>query len=494
MTGCGGEKSSSTDEKTFTYGTVAYGVAMENVGTNPHESYSGWSTLRYGIGETLFKFNEHMELEPWLAESFEQVDDFTVKIKINDAAKFSNGKKVDGLAVKKCLDALIKNHDRAPNDLKISEITADGQFVTIKSTEKVPALLNYLSDPYGCIVDVDSGVENGIVVGTGAYKAVKVTDMQIDLIPNENYWGAVKPKLDKIIVKSITDGDTLTMAMQNGELDAAQGLPYSSLKLFGDGYKISQANTSRVYQIAFNFNTPELQDINVRKAISMAIDKENFCKVLLDGNGTPAISPFPANLTFGDKNFQPIPFNLDAAKKILAEAGWSDTDGDGFVDKDGKNLELRYLTYTSRQELPLLAEAAQANLKLIGIKLDVNATDNYKTFLRNGDYDMFSKAIVTAPTGDGEYYFTSHIVPGAVDNAGNYDSPQISALENELHNTFGAAQRSELAIKMSQQILDDCALIYASHLRMSFVMKPNVEGFKAHPSDYYEITAELDKK
>ena len=214
ITGCGSDKTSAPADKTFTYGTVAYGVAMENVGTNPHESYSGWSTLRYGIGETLFKFNEHMELEPWLAESFEQVDDFTVRIKINDAAKFSNGKKVDGAAVKKCLEALIANHDRAPRDLKISAIEADGQFVTIKSAEKVPALLNYLSDPYGCIIDVDAGIHDGIAVGTGAYKAVKVTDTQIDLVANENYWGTVKPKLDKIFVKSITDGDTLTMAMQ----------------------------------------------------------------------------------------------------------------------------------------------------------------------------------------------------------------------------------------------------------------------------------------
>ncbi len=500
MTGCGGgtgirDQVSGVSDKTFTYGTVAYGVAMENAGTNPHESYSGWSTLRYGIGETLFKFNEHMELEPWLAESFEQVDDYTVRIKINDAAKFSNGKQVDGAAVKKCLDALIQNHDRAPRDLKISAIEADGQFVTIKSAEKVPALLNYLSDPYGCIVDVDAGVQDKIVVGTGPYKAVKVTDTQIDLVPNENYWGTVKPKLDKIIVKSITDGDTLTMAMQNGELDAVQGLPYSSLKLFGgDNYKISQAETSRVYQIAFNFNTPELQDVNVRRAISMAVDKDGFCKVLLDGNGTPAVGPFPANLTFGDNAVHAAPYDLDGAKKILADAGWSDTDGDGYVDKDGKNLELRYLTYTSRQELPLLAEAAQANLKLIGVKLNVNATDNYKPLLKSGDYDLYSKAIVTAPTGDGEYYFTSHIVPGAVDNAGNYDSPQIVALENELHNTFGAAERSALVVKMSQQVLDDCALIYASHLRMSFVMKPNVEGFTAHPSDYYEIRPELDIK
>ena len=493
MTGCGSEKI-STDGKIFTYGTMAYGVAMENAGTNPHESYSGWSAIRYGIGETLFRFNEHMELEPWLAENFEQVDDFTVKIKINNAAKFSNGKKVDGAAVKKCLEHLIANHDRAPKDLKISSIDADGQFVTIKSAEKVPALLNYLSDPYGCIVDVEAGVHDGIAVGTGAYRAVKVTDTQIDLVANENYWGTVKPKLDKIIVKSITDGDTLTMAMQNGELDAVQGLPYSSLKLFGDGYKISQADTSRVYQIAFNFKTPALQDVNVRRAISMAIDKENFCKILLDGNGSPAIGAFPANLTFGGDKVHAATYDLDGAKKLLADAGWIDTDGDGYVDKDGKNLELRYLTYTSRQELPLLAEAAQASLKKIGVKVNVNATDNYKTFLKNGDYDLFSKAIVTAPTGDGEYYFTSHILPGAVDNAGFYDSAELVALENELHNTFGAANRSELVVKMSQQILDDCALIYASHLKMSFVMKPNVEGFTAHPSDYYEIRPELDKR
>ena len=393
------------------------------------------------------------------------------------------------------MEHLIENHDRAPRDLKISSIEAEGQSIIIKSAEKMPALLNYLSDPYGCIIDVEEGVKNNIVVGTGPYKAVKVTDTQIDLVKNDNYWGRVKPKMDKVIIKSITDGDTLTMAMQNGELDAVQGLPYSSLQLFsGDNYKISQVNTSRVYQAAFNFKTPELQDLNVRKAISMAIDKENFCKILLNGNGSPAIGAFPANLTFGGDKVHAQPYDIDAAKKILTDSGWIDSDGDGYVDKNGKNLELRYLTYTSRQELPLLAEAAQANLKKIGIKLNVNATDNYKTFLKAGDYDIFSKAIVTAPTGDPEYYFTSHIVPGAVDNAGFYDSEEISTLENELHNTFGTEERSQLAIKMSQQILDDCALFYASHLKMSFVMKPNVEGFNAHPSDYYEITPALDKK
>ena len=213
--------------------------------------------------------------------------------------------------------------------------------------------------------------------------------------------------------------------------------------------------------------------------------------MLLHGNGTPAVGAFPANLSFGGNAVSTVPYDLEGAKSLLAQSGWSDSDGDGYVDKDGKTLELRYLTYTSRQELPLLAEAVQANLTKIGIKLNVNATDNYKTFLKSGDYDIFSKAIVTAPTGDAEYYFTSHILPNAVDNAGFYNSEQIIQLEDELHNTFGSANRSKIAIQMSQQILDDCALFYAAHLKMSFVMKSNVKGFTAHPSDYYEISSAL---
>ncbi len=495
--GCGSQAGKTGTEKVFTYGTMAYGPAMEVTGTDPHNSYDGWACIRYGVGETLFKFNKNMELTPWLAESFEQLDDETMRIVIRDNAVFSNGKKVTGAAVKACLEDLLKRHDRAPGDLKISAIEADGQTVTIHSSEKMPALLNYLSDPYGCIIDAEAGIKDGIAVGTGPYKAVKVTDTQLELEKNENYWGEVKPQMEKIIVKSIPDGDTLTMAMQNGELDAAQGLPYASLDIFKknpSSFKLSQTETSRVYQGAFNFRTPELQDLRIRKAISMAVDKNNFSLVLLNDNGKPAIGPFPDNLSFGGKAVHTAAYDLDGARALLKDAGYVDTNGDGYVDKNGNNLELRYLTYTSRQELPLLAEALQENLRKIGIKLQVNATDNYKAFLRKGEYDIFAKAVVTAPTGDPEYYFTSHILEGAVDNAGFYASPQITQLERQLHNTYGAAERSRIAIQMEQQLLDDCALFYAAHLRMSFVMKRGIEGFSAHPSDYYEIRPELSKE
>ena len=64
-------------ETTFVYGTTGYSEEMGDAGLNPHDNYSGWSCLRYGVGETLFKYNDNMEPEPWLATSYEFVDETT---------------------------------------------------------------------------------------------------------------------------------------------------------------------------------------------------------------------------------------------------------------------------------------------------------------------------------------------------------------------------------------------------------------------------------
>ena len=480
--------------KTLTYGIISYGVVMGSAGIDPHQSYFGWSAVRYGVGETLFKFNDRMELEPWLADNYEFIDENTLRIHIRDNVCFSNGKKVDGMAVKKCFEDLLARHDRAPEDLKIASITAEDQVIVIHSDEKIPAMINFLSDPYCAIVDVDAGFNDRLAIGTGPYVAEKLTDTQIDLVPNENYWGAVKPKLDHLVIKGINNGEVLTQLLQNGEIDAAHGISYENLQMFDadPDFKFTDADTSRDYQIAFNFDTPELQDIRIRQAICMAVDKDYFAYVVMRGNGTPAAGPFPANTSFGGDVVRAPDFDLDYARELIGDAGYFDSDGDGYVDKDGKNLELRFLTYTSRAELPILAEHLRDNLQQIGIKLEINATDAYKAFVRVRQFDLVAESMATAPTGDPEYYFMSHIVPEAVDNVGNYYSPEILRLTDQLHNTFDKQTRSNYAIQISQQIVDDCALCYVAHQHMSVVTKSNVYGLNAHPSEYYGITSETD--
>ena len=158
-------------EKSFVYGTTGYSEEMGDAGLNPHDNYSGWSALRYGVGETLFKYNDNMEVEPWLATDYAFVDDTTVKITLRDGVKFSSGRTMDAEAVKECLEDLIAVHDRAPSDLKIDHMEADGLTLTIYTTEPCPAIINYLGDPYGAIIDMEYGIQgeggSANVAGTG---------------------------------------------------------------------------------------------------------------------------------------------------------------------------------------------------------------------------------------------------------------------------------------------------------------------------------------
>lgn len=494
----GGSASGATNrsEKVFTYGDTTFNAENDESDVNPHRGYSGWACIRYGIGETLFHYSDSMELEPWLALKYENKDKNTWVITLRDDVTFTSGRKMDAQAVKECLEDLIKVHARAAGDLKIKEICAEDQKLTIVTKEPVPALMNYLADPYGCIIDMKAGItDDGNVSGTGPYRAEKLeTDKGLTLVKNENYWNGT-PHMDKIYVKTITDGDTMTLALQSGELDAAYGLPYASLPLFqNDAYKISSCETSRSFFAQMNYTTKALQDDKVRAAIASAIDKENFTAVLLGGNGSPAAGPFPSSFKFGDSTVSAEKYDPEHARELLKAAGWTDTDGDGYVDKNGQKLTIRWVTYPSRQELPLLAESVQATMKEIGIEVKVNSSANYQDYLDKGAWDIFAGAFVSAPTGDPEYFFTTHCLDQSTKNRGGYHSDQLEKLEKKIAVTFDADKRADIATKMTQTILNDHAFVFASHLKMSIVSGKGVSGLTAHPSDYYEITVDLEKQ
>lgn len=498
--GCGTKAENQTADsnvesgkKTFVLGDTTFNAENEEANIDPHDTYCGWAAIRYGVGETLFKFNDNMELEPWIAESYENIDELTWKITLKDGVTFSNGNPCDAEAVKACIEDLVAVHERAAGDLAIDSIEADGLELTITTTTPKPTLINYLCDPYGCIIDVTAGNADGIVVGTGPFVATElVTDDHINLVKNENYWNG-NVNIDEVTVLTISDGDTLAMALQNGDIDAAYGMAYASYPLFeNEDYVFTSTATSRAFYLQMNYNSDIIKDDAVREAIALGIDKEGFVNTLLNGYGYVGEGAFPDSFPFGEgvnaKEYDP-----EKAKEVLEAAGWVDTDGDGIREKDGKTLTINWVSYPSRQELPLLAESAQANLKEIGIDVQLNVTADHGTIVSEPTgWDVYAAAFVTAGIGDPMYFFSTHCLSDSTKNRGAYSNAKLEELAQEMNNTFDVDERNDLAVQMQQIILDDDAFVFCSFLRMSMISKANVTGLTAHSSDYYELTAELD--
>lgn len=500
LAGCGSSQTQNSDaeaavtKKTMVIGDTTFNPENAEPDVNPHNDYAGWACIRYGVGGTLFKLNDEMALNPWLAKEWENLDELTWVITLQDGVKFSSGRDMDAAAVKQCLEHLLETHDRAPGDLMIDAIEADGQVLTIKTSVPRPALLNYLCDPYGCIIDVDAGFDGGIVAGTGPYIAIDCeSGDHLNLVKNENYWNGT-PHIDELTIRTISDGNTLAMALQAGEIDAAYGMAYESYPLFqNDQFQFSQIATSRAFFCWMNYESPLASDPAVRKAIAMGIDKEGFVATLLDGNGYPGNGAFPSGFAFGGDKVTTETYDPEGARKVLEDAGWVDTDGDGIREKDGKKLQIKWLTYPSRQELPLLAESAQATLKEIGIAVDINSTADHNSIITDMNaWDVYASANVNASIGDPEYFFTSFCLDSSSKNKGHYHSDAIEELEKQMATEFDPAKRAELALKMQQVILDDNAWVFCSFLKMSMISRANVTGYISHPTDFYQVTVDLD--
>ena len=94
----------AADKKTFVFGDTTFNAENEEADINPQNTYAGWACIRYGIGETLFRYSDTMEIEPWIAKEYENIDELTWKITLNDGVVFSNGRACDGEAVKESLE------------------------------------------------------------------------------------------------------------------------------------------------------------------------------------------------------------------------------------------------------------------------------------------------------------------------------------------------------------------------------------------------------
>ncbi len=489
LAGCG--QSENTADDGDSRSTFVFGGQIGNV--DPASGAYAWVGMRSGVMESLFKLDDNMKVVENLATSYEVSDDgLTWTIHLREGVLFQSGNSMDAEAVKASLERIISKQSRAEKELNIASMEADGYTLKITTKEANPVLPNCLCDPYSGIVDVKSLDENGnATIGTGPFKLTEyVENERIELDAFDDYWQG-KPASKHVTIRSTADLDASTLALQNGELDACYGLSYDARDLFDgtSGFKISQAATSRVYKVYFNLNHEFTGNAAFRKAIAMVIDREGYANVLVNKAGTATKATFPASTAFNaEENLTNVPdYDVEGAKALLAENGYTDSDGDGYLDKDGEKITLKIITY-GRTGLTECSQAIQSALREIGIDSTLEQLESTEERGHAGTFDLSIYAEVTMPTGDPYSYMLSNYETDGTNNFGGYSNAEVDALLTELSVAFDTDRRAELTKQIDEIVLSENAYCNIFHLNMYIAMKDTVEGLAQSSVDYYHIT------
>ncbi|KZL92062.1 ABC transporter substrate-binding protein [Clostridium magnum] len=487
------EKSSSEKPKSITFGFNQFPTNMD-----PALEFNGWYTSRFGVGETLVKLNAEMKIEPILADSWKRVDALTWQFHIREGVKFHSGKAVTAEAAKASLERALKLNKRAGEVLLVDTISANGQELTIKTKKPHEALLGNIADPLTTIVDTTAAEDTfaKAPICTGPFKVKSYTaNSTVVVEKNKDYWED-KAKLDEATFKYIKDDNTRAMALQSGEIDAATSIPSNNMSLFEDKskYNTDKISSLRIILSYENLNNEFLKDPAVRKAISVGIDRETYGKTLLKGSAVAAVGPFPGSLPFGNKNLTGYKYDKAEAAKLLSDAGYKDTDGDGILDKNGKKLELNLAFYTTRSELPILSEAMQAQLKEIGISTKLQSYESVAKVLKSKEFDLCLLSVNTAVTGDPQSFLQTYFKTGGSENCGGYSNPEVDDLIDKLATEQNTEARYDIATKIQQKLIDDNADLFLVSPMLNIISKNTVSGLKMYPLDYYILDNKVSVK
>lgn len=498
LTGCGKKEAAESDEKSLTIGVTSFADTLE-----PTEQYFGWVVSRYGVGENLVKFDKKGKIEADLAKEWSVSEDqLTWSFTIRKGVKFSNGTKLTPEIVKDSLERSFKMNPRGETFFKPESIKVEGDQVLIKTEKPSAVVPGSLADPLFLIVDTtadtDSFAEKGpICTGPYVVKSFNPTK-DCELVKNEHYWDGEVP-LEKVTMKCIDDQATRSMALQNGEIKAAYNLKRENLDEFKEdkSIKVKELDSLRSTYAFMNQNGP-LKDLKLRQALIRGLDRESYAEKLLKGGATPGKAPVPPTLDFGfDELKDENAYDPDSAKKLLAEAGYKDTNDDGYVEMpDGKPLDLEFVIYTSREELNIYAQAAQSNLKDIGIKVTLK-TVSYEALLDMrdaGSFDMLIWNVLVANTGDPENYLRENWYSTSPSNQAGYKNAKVDELIDELGVTFDEAKRRDLDIEIQQLIMNDAATVFFGYETTYLYYSDQVKGLELYPIDYYWLTKDVALK
>src|SRR5262245_25727013 len=449
-------------------GTLRVAVSQEPDQLDPAKTILGVSnTVNELLYDRLVYLGRDGLPKPWLAESW-TIDDGgkTLTFTLRRGLQFSDGTALDAQAVKFSFDRFLDPKLASPSKALFGPLQAveatDPHTVVFHFEQPYAPFFTSLGLGYGGIVSPTAVQQQGDQfgrhpVGSGpfVFKEWK-SGSEIILARNPTYQnlrtdgqnrGA--PYLDQVVFTILPDPATQLAALESGTVD---------VQLYADAATVERLSQDRRYAVADWQTAPNVvfvefakkplfADPNVRQAIGLAIDADALVKTAFRGYATRNASPLPLGMAGWDDRIAGFAYDPAKAKDLLAQAGWTQS-ADGMLQKDGQPVSLTLLTFSGVAGLKSGAEIVQANLKQIGIAVDIQLVD-IATFiqkLKSGEADLSLSAYgYSDPSMLSQVYKT----PGWNNQ---YGDPELDAVLTRVDTTLDPQAR-QAAIKEAQEMI-----------------------------------------
>ncbi len=330
---------------------------------------------------------------------------------------------------------------------------------------------------------------NQAPIGTGPFKFSKwIRGDRLEFVANDGYFMG-KPKLKQIIIKIIPDENTELNELRAHELDwifEASPELYAQLKNLPDVRNLL-VSQNQVQELLMNLTNPILSDLRVRRAIAHAIDKQVLVTKLTYDTAVAADDEHPPFM-WAHAGGKTYPFDLAEARRLLDEAGWK-AGSDGIRRKNGHRLRLVLATNTTNVTRRSAAVLLQADLRAIGIDMQVKSYLGTQLFapkgaggiLANAKYDLALSGWIGGIDPDDSVRFMCRSFPPDGANYTRYCSKEMDAAQNVALEHYDEATRKKAYAKIQALIFRDMPQDFLWWPRQIQAVSVDFKGFDPNP-------------
>lgn len=492
---------------------------VQNLDTEPklitpliETDYSG-QLAQAPVLESLLAPNlETFELEPVLAESYEQSGDgLTIRFKLRPNILFSDGQPLTA-------DDVVFTYNTIMNP-GVNAAPLRSYFGNVKSCAKIDnrTIEFKLSEPYFLALDFIGGMtiipehvykfsngdeynhRNAVLVGTGPYKVDKWDrGQQLVMVRNDKYWGE-RGTFDRLVFRFITNEQAALQAFQNEEIDVFEpdGDQYAKFTADPDfmkkfkAYKYLRVNSGYGF-IGYNLKHAMFKDKETRRALGMLIDCNAVINSIAKGMGVPTAGPFSPVSPQSNPDLKPLAYDPEGAKKLLAAAGWK-PGSDGILQRDGVKFQFDLSMGVGSPLVDRIANYVKNQFESAGIQMRITPWEFavLTTRLDDRNFDAAFMSWMGSGAEDDPYQiWGKDSIADKGSNFISFDNEESEKLLKEARTTMDRDKRMQLWHQWEALIADEqpYTFIYARPDR-DFVNGrfKNTEPYKLdiNPYDWY---------